>query len=387
MHGISDKDNFLEAISNFAEALFEAETINDIIWAVTNQAISKLGYEDCIVYLYDREKGLLVQQAAFGNKQHEGEIANPIYIEPGRGIVGTVFSTGKPEIIADTRKDPRYIVDDDIRLSEITVPIIYKDRVIGIIDSEHKDLNFFDEKDLKILSAIASMASIKLAETESKAKLKEHKDDLETLVRKKTAELEEKNKIQETILKELQHRVKNNLQLITSLIHLKLNNSKNEIEKNTLLEIKSRIRSFALVHEKMFRSKDSLEAEIDSFIIELAENILHSYGKAETVEIEYDIFPFKLDLDIAIPLSLITNELITNTIKHAFPNGEKGKIYLKITSCDENLRYEYWDSGEEFKPNDFPESNTGIAIINSLIEQVAMERFDSNEKYFFKVKI
>ena len=384
---ISEKDNFLEAISDFAQALFEAETINDIVWAVTNQAISKLNYEDCIIYLYDKEKGLLVQQAAFGSKQNEGEITNPIYIEPGRGIVGTVFSRGKPEIIRDTREDARYIVDDDYRLSEITVPIIYKDRVIGIIDSEHSQLGFFDEKDLKILSAIASMASIKIAETETKAVLREHKDNLESIVKKKTAELEEKNKVQKIILKELQHRVKNNLQLISSLIQIKLNNSIDEVEKKTLFEVKSRINSFALVHEKMFRSKDSLEAEIDSFIIELAENILHSYGKSDSIEINYDIYPFKVDLDIAIPLSLITNELITNSIKHAFPYGEKGKIYLKISSCDEHLRYEYWNSGKNFKPNEFPDSNTGIAIINSLIEQVALERFDSNEKYFFKVKI
>ena len=75
----------------------------------------------------------------------------------GKGVVGSVAQNGRAEIIADTRKDPRYIIDDEIRLSEITVPIVFENEVIGVIDSEHEECNFFTEEHLKTLQNISRL--------------------------------------------------------------------------------------------------------------------------------------------------------------------------------------------------------------------------------------
>jgi two-component system, LytTR family, sensor kinase len=120
--------------------------------------ISKLGFEDCVIYLADDEKKVLIQKAAWGPKTTEGNIiANPIKILFGKGIVGSVALNNKAEIINDTSMDSRYIVDDVNRLSEISVPIKSDDKVLGVIDSENSKKDFYTEKHLQILVTIASL--------------------------------------------------------------------------------------------------------------------------------------------------------------------------------------------------------------------------------------
>ncbi|HPI87542.1 MAG TPA: ATP-binding protein, partial [Bacteroidales bacterium] len=97
----------------------------------------------------------------------ENRIISPIFIPVGKGIVGSVAETGKAEIIPDTSTDQRYIMDDALRYSEITVPIISEGKVIGVIDSEHPEKNFFSEKHLSILTAIASLCAIKIVHLEA----------------------------------------------------------------------------------------------------------------------------------------------------------------------------------------------------------------------------
>ena len=101
--------------------------------------------------------------SALGPKKgRQRKIENPIVITPGQGIVGTVFKTGVGEIVNDTSSDHRYIKDDAVRLSEITIPIIANGKVVGIIDAEHPDKFYFTTEDFKILTTIANLASIKL---------------------------------------------------------------------------------------------------------------------------------------------------------------------------------------------------------------------------------
>lgn len=127
-----------KAINHLATSLHEQDGVDAILWDVTRNCISRLDFEDCVIYLVDEGKRVLVQKAAWGPKTtEENKILNPIEIPIGRGIVGSVAESGNPEIIPDTTKDGRYIVDDAHRLSELTVPIVYDGKVLGVIDSEH----------------------------------------------------------------------------------------------------------------------------------------------------------------------------------------------------------------------------------------------------------
>lgn len=189
---LEKKDRYLEVINRFALQLLDCQTVEEVVWSVAKNAIAELGYVDCVVYLYDESREYLVQRAAHGPKNPiDLDILNPIKLKPGQGIVGHVAHTGIGKIVSDTRQDARYVMDDDLRLSEIAVPIMHNGEVIGIIDSEHPDLNFFPEEDLDILTTIASMTASKLVQAIYNEELKKYQNQLEDLVGQRTRELQE----------------------------------------------------------------------------------------------------------------------------------------------------------------------------------------------------
>lgn len=151
----------LRVLQDFSSTLLDyRRDIDDILWDVARLAVARLDLQDCVIYLVDPERGDLVQRAAYGPKNPRArEILNPIRLQIGRGIVGSVAASGQVERVDDTRKDLRYVPDDEIRLSELAVPIFHDGRVIGVIDSEHSRLGFFTEWHRDLFVAIASMTS------------------------------------------------------------------------------------------------------------------------------------------------------------------------------------------------------------------------------------
>jgi serine phosphatase RsbU (regulator of sigma subunit) len=184
------KEHYLEVINQFATSLLKAKSIDDVVWTVAKNAIAQLGYVDCVIYLKEENSDYLIQRAAHGPKNPIAlDILNPIKIKIGEGIVGHVAKTQKGEIVSDTTKDSRYILDDNIRLSEIAVPIVFENQTIGVIDSEHPDKNFYPEDDLNILVTIASMTATKIMQAKYDEKLQQYQYDLKELVHLKTLEL------------------------------------------------------------------------------------------------------------------------------------------------------------------------------------------------------
>lgn len=161
--------NIDSVITFLAESMERASTIDELCWDLAKNCISKLSFEDCVIYMYDEKKGKLVQKAAFGPKNPDGKvIINPIEIALGKGIVGSVALYGVTELINDTSKDSRYIVDDKRRYSELTVPIKVGTKVIGVIDSEHTSKNFFTSQHLNVLTVISSFLGNKAKEISEK---------------------------------------------------------------------------------------------------------------------------------------------------------------------------------------------------------------------------
>ncbi len=176
------KEKSEEAIAYFAGSITGGNKVDEILWDITQNVIARTNFLDCVVYLLDEQDGLLHQKAAYGNKSKSGQkILNPIALPLGRGIVGTVAQTGQAEIVKDTRLDSRYIADDSMRLSELAVPILYEGRVIGVIDSEHPERNFFKQKHLELMKTIASISGTKIMNALKEQEINENEKRLSDL--------------------------------------------------------------------------------------------------------------------------------------------------------------------------------------------------------------
>jgi len=154
----------LRVIQAFASTLLHyRESIDDILWDLVQQAVARIGLEDCVIYLVDENDGDLVQTAAFGPKNPEDrEIANRLRLRVGQGVVGSCANLGEPVLVNDTRDDPRYVQDDIARLSELAVPIFDGGRVIGVIDSEHSVAGFFTSWHVDMFTTLAAMTASRI---------------------------------------------------------------------------------------------------------------------------------------------------------------------------------------------------------------------------------
>jgi ligand-binding sensor domain-containing protein/putative methionine-R-sulfoxide reductase with GAF domain len=163
----------LEQITNYFSSSFaDKRNVDDVLWDVSRNLISWLNYEECMIYMWNSDQTKMLQKAWYGLKGSAGDThISSFDVVPGQGVVGHVIVTKEPIIIPDTRKDNRYRVDDAYRLSEICVPIVHNDELIGIIDSEHSQLNHFTERDIKTLTTIATLVSNKIKQIESEQTL------------------------------------------------------------------------------------------------------------------------------------------------------------------------------------------------------------------------
>lgn len=389
------KEKYLEAISSFTAALFEAQTVDEIMRTATQNAVSKLGYFDCVIYLYDKEKNLLVQSAAYGPQNpKKGSNYTPVDIKPGTGIVGYVFKSGQGEIIADTSKDPRYIIDDEARYSEMAVPMYYKNAPIGVIDSEHPEKNFFTTNDLQTLITVAQLVSAKIAQAWVTEELISYQENLEQIINEKTKELEEKNtlltaqnKEKELLIREIHHRVKNNMQIMASLANLQLHATTDNNVKYSLKQFSSRINSMAIIHEQLYQNTEMSSITIDFYLVDLLKNIIHSFSMGENVKLILDLEPLHIDLDAAIPLGLLINELTTNSLKHAFEAQQEPEIKITVKENKGQAVLDFQDNGKGIMDGEDNPESFGMELISVLSEQIGYDiTLENNRGFHFSLK-
>lgn len=177
----------------------------------------------------------------------------------------------------------------------------------------------------------------------------------------------------ESLLKEIHHRVKNNLQVISSLLKLQAASIRDSSALEMFHESQNRIRSMALIHEKLYQSPDLSRVEFASYVRELLSLLLRSYAARPRIELNTTIEDAALSIELAVPLGLILNELISNCLKHAFPGGRAGRITVELRPLDAtSLRLEVADDGVGFPAHvDFRTAETlGMQLVRTLTEQI-----------------
>jgi two-component sensor histidine kinase/ABC-type amino acid transport substrate-binding protein len=199
--------------------------------------------------------------------------------------------------------------------------------------------------------------------------LSERKKAEEELVRS----LEEK----ELLLREVHHRVKNNLQVICSLINLQMNaGSRSAANKSLLIDIESRVRAMSLVHEILYRSDSFSSVDFATYIDSLCDHLLEAYSAdRDAVRLRTSIAELSLPLEKAIPCGLIVNELVVNSLKHAFPDGRRGSIEVSLArTCDGQASLVVRDDGTGLPAAEDASGPTiGMNLVRTLAAQLGGE--------------
>ena len=305
-------------IHYFASQINRHKNEEEMLWDVAKNCISKLNLEECVIYMLDAKRDVLVQKAVYGPKNPMDQtILLPIDIPVGRGITGTVAQTQVAEIIGNTERDPRYIVDDVRRYSEITVPIIMDGQTIGVIDSEHSQKHFFTQKHLNLLNTIAVLSANQIQRI--RAEDEKQKAQIEVLQNKQKAT---ESRLQSLRLQMNPHFLFNALNSIQQMIL-----ANEEMVATRYLSRFSKLLRSILIHSD--KESISLKEELD---------ILKLYVELESVRFK-DSFTYTIDCDedidvdeLKIP-TLLIQPFVENAIWHGLMHKE-GQRHLSITFTD-----------------------------------------------------
>ncbi len=158
--------------------------------------------------------------------------------------------------------------------------------------------------------------------------------------------LDQRNAENELLLKEIHHRVKNNLEMVKSLIALQSAQIDDPATKDAMIASQNRVQSMGIIHQKLYQGTNLGSIEMKDYFLNLGEGILDSFNAEERVKIECAMDNLELDIDTAVPIGLIVNELLTNALKYAFPKQQQGVINISLEkSSNQNLRLEVTDNG------------------------------------------
>ena len=198
---------------------------------------------------------------------------------------------------------------------------------------------------------------------------------LRDVTERKNIEIQLKNSLveKEMLLKEIHHRVKNNLMIISSLLNLQSSYIKDKESQEIFKESQNRAKSMALIHERLYQSTDLKKIDFGDYIESLSSELFNTYvSQNSIIELKINVEDIFLDINTAIPLGLIVNELITNSLKHAFPEGRKGEIDVNFHKKDDYYEFVLMDNGVGV-PDTIDYKNTeslGMQIITNLTEQI-----------------
>jgi putative methionine-R-sulfoxide reductase with GAF domain len=326
----------LEQISNyFSSSLADKKTSDQVLWDVAGHLIGQMNYVDCMIYLWNEDKTKMVQKAAYGPKGKPEYISSQVFdVLPGQGVVGHVIETMQPVLIRDTRKDSRYRVDEAFRLSEICVPIIHNKELLGVIDSEHHEADYFTERDIQILTTIATLIGNKLKQLESEETLEVKQQELVNI----------NEQLAEAKLSALQ------AQMNPHFVFNALNSIKRMILDKDNEKASRYLSKFAvMIRTTLNHSKETF--------VTLQENIEYLQTYLEMEQLRFDSsFDWKIsvadDIDaeeILIP-SLMIQPLVENAIWHGLlPSTKNKKLSIGFARKGDSIICSIEDNGIGFR--------------------------------------
>ncbi|MGQ9559951.1 MAG: PAS domain S-box protein [Candidatus Oleimicrobiaceae bacterium] len=345
-----------EAIFRISEAANSADDLHGLFCSIHGIVAELMPAVNFYIALYDKESATL--SFPYFVDEHD-EPPKPRKL--GRGLTEYVLRTGTAllapeEVFASLVESGAVDAIGTPAVDWLGVPLVGSTGTIGVLAVQSYTQGVrYGEEEKRILQFVSSQAAMAIERKRSSDQLK--------------ASLKEK----EVLLKEIHHRVKNNMQVISSMLNLQSGCVTNPEVETVLRDSQNRVRSMALIHEKLYQSRDLSRIDFADYVSKLTNDLFRSYGvNPDCIELVAHAEAVSLGIDAAIPCGLIINELVSNCLKHAFPDGRKGRV--EVTLLPKNGMYELTvrDNGVGFpKGLDFRNTDSlGLQLVTTLTEQL-----------------
>jgi len=195
----------------------------------------------------------------------------------------------------------------------------------------HADPHAWRPHEIALVHTVAEKAWLWIEHVRLRAELRALNEELERRVDDRTAALRDAVQEKEILLKEIHHRVKNNLQVISSLLSLQSHHLVDPAARQMFEDAKARVQAIAMVHESLYKTRDLAKIDFAEYVQTLVGGLLHAHGGAgRGVEATLDLGHTRLPVNLAIPCGLVISELVTNALKHAFPAGRPGTVSVSL---------------------------------------------------------
>ncbi|MEH2283073.1 MAG: PAS domain S-box protein [Nostoc sp.] len=392
----ADREQLMRTV---AQRIRQSLNLQDILNATVQEVRDLLGVNRVVVYQFDSEMigTIMAESVEPGWTVSLGVEIHDTCFETGTGVE---YYQGRKRAIANIYEAG--LTDCHLRLLEqfevkanLVVPILLEvssqnpgshlwglliaHQCSGFREWEENQLDLLDQLTVQLAIAIQQSSILEQAQTE--------------LVQRQKAQVKLKAALaeKEVLLKEVHHRVKNNLQIVSSLLQLQSQTLKDPEAIKVLRESQNRIESISLIHKNLYTSANIGQIDVADYINNLAASLLISYqiwpGK---IALETDIDPLSLNVDQAIACGLVINELISNALKHAFPNQQVGTISIALRNAGNSIEMTIRDNGIGL-PDNLDWTNTdslGLSLVYDLVTEqlegdITLER---NHGTVFKIK-
>jgi two-component system, sensor histidine kinase PdtaS len=338
-----------EGLAQVSRTIISPLYLDEMLGVVAEMAARVMGAKAVVLHLLEEPSGRLVLRAAHNTDTAQRAAQS---FAMGEGIVGEVAQVAKPLTVADVRADPRFrnaaLAVGEGLVSLLSVPLTVRERIVGVLSCYTDTPHDFSPKEVDLFSMLANQTALAIENAR--------------LV------------ISSAIVREMHHRVKNNLQTVAMLLRLQLGTSPDERTRSILGDAMAQILSIAAVHETM--SEQGLErVDIKQVLERIARNVGDlTSGRKIHLDVQGDALT--LPSRTATSLALTTSELVQNAVKHAFVGREQGRVTIRVEAGREQHQVLVTDDGIGNPPSRPLRKGLGLEIVRTLVAQDLKGRFE-----------
>ena len=354
--------DYLKTIENLSKsASLHKGNLKSFTREVLINSSKDLQCDRCNVWLFEQDQTKLVSLLSYSSSDNLFINESPLNIEQ---LPNYFKFLRKNELIVsdnasmeamNTELLDGYIIPNNIT-SMIDVPLRSEAKMIGVICFEHvKKSHSWSNDEKKFTQSMSQLLSLAL-ETNKKRK---YRIELEKIISQK-----------EILIGEINHRVKNNMAVIVSLLNLQKNKTKDSFHSDLMEEIKSKVYSMSMIQEQLHASGNVDRIHVEIYLRKLIQNLNDSYGQGKNVVFDIEMDRVIIDVSTAIPCGLIANEILTNSFKYAFNDLNKDpKLVIRLKKVGSTAELTFSDNGSGFDL-DSTKIGMGLELIKSLSEQI-----------------